>query len=427
MRHAAGATFRSLHIRNYRLFFFGQMVSLVGSWMQTVAIGWLVYTITGSPTQIGVVIAVQFIPTLFGSIPGGLIADRFDKRKVLIGTQTALALQAAVLTAVAISGAATLPVLYVLAFVQGSITTLDNPTRQSFVTEMVGRDELANAVGLNSAMFNTARILGPALGGLLIQLVGTTTCFALNAVSFLAVIGGLVAMRPSELYRGAPAPRAKGQLRAGLRYAWDEPTIRMVLAMIAVIGTLAMNFQVILPVMAKQVFQGNAGTYGLLSATIGIGSLLGALVAASRARPTVRLLTGSSLAFGVAMLLDAVAPSLGVELAALALTGAASITFMSTANATLQLASRAEMRGRVMAIYMLLFLGSTPIGGPLAGWIGERWSARWSLAVGGVACAVAAAGALPVLRRERDRPAGVVRVAPGDDAETEGVGEPAAV
>ncbi len=403
LRVATSSTFRSLRVRNYRLFFVGQLVSMVGTWMQTVALGWLVYITTGSPTQIGLITAVQFIPTLVGSIHGGLVADRFDKRKVLVWTQILFALQALVLGTVAVAGVASLPVLYLLAVVQGAITTVDNPTRQAFVTEMVGRGDLANAVGLNSAMFNTARILGPAVGGLLIEAVGTTTCFYINAVSFVAVIGGLLAMRSSELYREAPPPRAPGQLREGLRYAWEEPTIRLVLLMIALIGTFAMNFQVVLPVVAKQTFGGTAGTYGVLSAFLGAGALLGALVAASRARPTVALLTVASLGFGITMLLDALAPTLALEMVALALTGVTSITFMATANATLQLTSRPEMRGRVMALYMLLFLGSTPIGGPLVGWISGQWGARWSLAVGGVSCVAAAALAVPTLRRARHR------------------------
>jgi MFS family permease len=397
VRASASTTFRALHNRNYRLFFFGQMVSLIGTWMQTVALGWLVYEITKSPAQIGLITAVQFVPTLLGSIHGGLVADRFDKRSILICTQVAFAVQAGVLTGLAIAHAAGLPVLYALAVVQGSISTIDNPTRQAFVSEMVGMEDLTNAVGLNSAMFNMARILGPAIGGVLIDWVGTTTCFAINTVSFVAVIVGLVAMRPAELFSVAHASRDKGALRAGLRYAWEEPTLRLVLGMILVIGTLAMNFQVVLPVVAKAVFHGNAGTYGFLSAVMGFGSLGGALVAASRARPTLRLLAVSAAAFGVAMLLDAVAPSLGFEMAALTLTGVTSITFMATANATLQLTSRPEMRGRVMSIYMLFFLGSTPIGGPIVGWIGQEWSARWSLAVGGISCLVAAVWTIPAV------------------------------
>jgi MFS family permease len=390
-------TFRALHNRNYRFFFIGQLVSLVGTWMQTTALGWLVYEITHSPAQIGLITAVQFVPVLIGSVHGGLLADRFDKRKILIGTQTLFTIQALVLTVVALAHVATLPVLYALAIVQGAITTVDNPTRQAFVPEMVGQEELTNAIGLNSAMFNMARVLGPAVGGILIDAVGTTTCFALNTVSFLAVIGGLFAMRPADFFGVTRVGREKGAVRSGLRYAWEDPTLRLVLGMILVIGTFAMNFQVVLPVVAKAVFHGNAGTYGFLSAVMGVGSLGGALVAASRARPTLRLLAVSASAFGVAMLFDAVAPSLGLEMAALALTGVTSITFMATANATLQLTSRPEMRGRVMAIYMLFFLGSTPIGGPIVGWIGGEWSARWSLAVGGISCLVAAAWTVPAV------------------------------
>ena len=425
MSRLTDATFRSLRYRNYRLFFYGQLVSLVGTWMQSVALGWLVYTITKSPTQIGVVTAVQFLPTLLGSVHGGLIADRFDKRKVLVVTQTALAVQAVVLAAVTLSGLVTLPVIYVLAFTQGMATTIDNPTRQAFVSEMVGTDDLTNAVGLNSAMFNMARVLGPAIGGVLIDAVGVGTCFVLNAVSFVAVIGGLMMMRSADLFPGKRAERGKGQLREGLRYAWEEPTLRLVLIMIALIGTLAMNFTVILPVVAKQVFRGNAGTYGIMSSVLGFGALLGALVAASRAKPTTRLLAWSASAFGVMMLADALAPTLPFEMLALALTGATSITFMSTANATVQLTSRPEMRGRVMSLYMLLFLGSTPIGGPIVGWIGEHYGARWSLAIGASSCLAAAVVAMPTLTRDRKRRE--VHMSPaGSEALSGGAGEPAA-
>lgn len=425
MSRLANATFRSLRYRNYRLFFYGQLVSLIGTWMQSVALGWLVYTITKSPTQIGVVTAVQFLPTLFGSVHGGLVADRFDKRKVLVCTQTALALQAVALATVTLAGLATLPVLYALAFTQGMATTIDNPTRQAFVSEMVGTEDLTNAVGLNSAMFNMARVLGPAIGGVLIDAIGVGTCFVLNAVSFLAVIGGLLMMRSGDLFPSTRAGRGKGQLREGLRYAWEEPTLRRVLIMIALIGTLAMNFTVILPVVAKQVFHGNAGTYGVMSSVLGFGALVGALVAASRSKPTTLLLATAALAFGAMMLADALAPTLAWEMVALALTGATSITFMSTANATVQLTSRPEMRGRVMSLYMLLFLGSTPIGGPVVGWIGERYGARWSLAIGGLSCLVAAAVTVPALAEGRRRLRGSPSPTAGEAA-TAGAGEPAA-
>ncbi|HVM65814.1 MAG TPA: MFS transporter [Acidimicrobiales bacterium] len=401
VRAAASGTFRSLHNRNYRLFFGGQLVSLVGTWMQTVALAWLVLKITHSPAQVGLIIAVQFIPTLLGGMHGGLVADRFDKRKVLLTTQALFLAQAVALSAAAVAGLATLPVLYALALVLGAITAVDNPARQAFVAEMVPSEDVPNAVGLNSAMFNTARIVGPAIGGILIDLVGTTTCFMLNAVSFIAVIAGLLAMRPAEFFRGAPVTRQKGALREGLRYTWADPTLRLVMVMVALIGTLAMNFSVLLPVLAKQVFHGSAATFGMLSAVIGVGSLFGALAVASRATPTVRLLTVSAGVFGVAMLLDAFAPTLAFEVPFLVLTGVASVAFFATANATLQLKSRPELRGRVLAIYLFLFLGSTPIGGPIVGWISGQWSARWGLAVGGAACLVATVVAVPAVRGTR--------------------------
>jgi MFS family permease len=401
VRAAASGTFRSLHNRNYRLFFGGQLVSLVGTWMQTVALAWLVLKITHSPAQVGLIVAVQFVPTLLFGIHGGLVADRFDKRRVLLTTQALFLVQAVALSAVAVAGVATLPVLYGLALVLGAITAVDNPARQAFVAEMVPSEDVPNAVGLNSAMFNTARIVGPAIGGILIVLVGTTTCFMVNAVSFVAVIAVLVAMRPAEFFRGVPVPRQKGALREGLRYTWEEPSLRLVMLMVALIGTLAMNFSVLLPVLAKQVFDGSAATFGMLSAVIGVGSLFGALAVASRGTPTVRVLSGAAAVFGVAMLLDAVAPTLGFEVPFLVLTGAASVAFFATANAMLQLKSRPELRGRVLAIYLFLFLGSTPIGGPVVGWISGQWSARWGLAVGGVACLVAAVLAVPGVREAR--------------------------
>src|SRR4051794_33728990 len=405
---AGGTVFRSLRIRNYRLYFVGQIVSLTGTWMQTVALGWLVYQITGSPTQIGTVTAVQFVPVLFGSMYGGLLADRFDKRRLLLCTQVAFTVQASALAILALTGTATLPALYVISLVLGAITTIDNPVRQAFVTEMVGREELTNADGLNSAIFNSARIVGPAIAGILIELIGTTACFVINAVSFFAVIAGLLAMRPDELFRSPTTPRAKGQLKDGLRYAWHEPTLRLTLSMLAVIGTMAMNFLVVLPVLAKEVFHGNAGTYGFMTAVMGVGSLGGSLIAASRRTVSRRLLAVAATAFGITMLLDAVAMNLGVELVFLAFTGMATITFMSTANATVQLTSRPEMRGRVMSIYMLLFLGSTPIGSLIMGWISGHAGPRWSLAVGGISCLIAATFAIGMgVRRTRHELAAV--------------------
>jgi MFS family permease len=398
MRH----TFRALSNRNYRLFWSGQLVSLCGSWMQTVAIGWLVLkTLHGGGTGLGLIVAVQFLPMLVGGPWAGVVADRFDKRRILVMTQTSLAALATTLAVLTLSGVVRLWMVYGLVLLIGVAMMFDNPTRQAFVTEMVGKDDLANAVGLNSAAFNAARVVGPAIGALLIELVGTGLCFAINAASFLAVITGLLAMDPQRLYRSEPVVRARGQVRAGLRYAMNVPELRLVLGLVAIVGTFAMNFTVVIPLVAKNTFHGGAGTYGAMSAVMGLGSLVGALIAASRGRPTPTLLIGAALGLGVAMCAAAAAPSLVLEYPLLAVTGAAAITFMSTANATLQLTSRPDMRGRVMALYMVLFLGSTPIGGPIVGWIGQHAGARWSLVFGGAPSLLVALAAAPALLRSR--------------------------
>jgi MFS family permease len=332
---------------------------------------------------------------------------------------------AAVLATLTLAGSIQLWMVYGLAFLTGLANAFDNPARQAFVSEMVGEDDLTNAIGLNSAMFNGARVVGPALAGLAISLVDVGPCFAFNAISFIAVIGSLWAIRPHELQRQAPVARAKRQVREGIAYAMRTPELRMTLFLVAIVGTVAFNFNVLLPLLAKVVFHGNAGTYGIMSSVLGFGALVGALVAASRSKPTTMLLATAALAFGAMMLADAVAPTLAWEMVALALTGATSITFMSTANATVQLTSRPEMRGRVMSLYMLLFLGSTPIGGPIVGWIGERYGARWSLAIGGISCLVAAAVTVPALTAGRRQLRGIVSPEAGD-ASTAGAGEPAA-
>ena len=401
-RREFAAIFRSLHNRNYRLFFFGQLISLIGSWMQTTAVAWLVlHTLHATGTTLGLVVAVQFLPMLIGGSWAGVIADRFDKRHILLGTQTSMAVLAAVLAVLTLSGVITLPMVFALVLGIGIATMFDNPTRQAFVTEMVGSEDLTNAVGLNSTIFNAARVMGPAVAGLLILAVGTGICFALNAVSFLAVIAGLAAMRPEELHRSRPVPRAKGQIRAGLRYARSVPSLWLTLIMVAVIGTFSMNFIVIIPLIAKVTFNGNSGTYGLLASSMGLGALFGALFAARRSAPTPRLLAGAALSLGVAMLAAALAPTLWWEVLCMIACGATAITFMATANATLQLSSRADMRGRVMALYMVLFVGSTPIGGPIVGWIAQHSNPRWSLVLGGVAGLVGAAVALAPARQRQ--------------------------
>ena len=394
-------TLRSMKSRNFRLFFYGQLVSTTGTWIQTIALGWLVLRLTNSGVAVGVITALQFLPMLLLGTYGGVIADRLDKRRTLIATQSGMAVTSAALAAITIAGADSLWALYLLTFVSGAFFAVDMPVRQSFLSEMVGTDDLPNAVALNSAMFNTSRVIGPAIGALLIKLVDVGPCFAANAVSFLAVIAGLVLMRENELYRTTPVPRAKRQAREGLAYVWQTRELRATILVMAVVGTLAFNFTVVLPVLAKFTFHGDAGTYGWFSSLMGVGSVVGALGVASKLRPSAKLLVGSALAFGAVMLVGAVVPNLMSEYVLMVLLGTTSITFMATCNSTCQLTSVPEMRGRVMALYGLVFLGSTPIGGPIVGWISQDFGPRWGMAVGGIATLLAAGAMASVLLRRQ--------------------------
>jgi MFS family permease len=397
----ARRTFSSLSVRNYRLYFFGQIVSMSGTWIQSVAQMWLVYELTGSGVALGVVTALQFTPVLVAGMWGGIVADRFDKRKILIATQTAAALLAGLLGTLTALGMIELWMIYVLAFALGIVSVIEVPTRQSFVVEMVGEDQLSNAVGLNSTVFTSARVIGPAVAGLLIAGVGIAWCFLINAVSFAAVIVSMTKMDPAELHRGAPLERAPGQLREGLRYVWNTPVLRSSLLMMAIIGTIAFNFRILLPVMAEREFGGGAGTFGALSAVMGVGTVLGALFAASRRQPTRKTLIYSAIAYGVLIVIAGLAPTLTLAMIALVPMGAAGIAFVVTANSTLQLNATESMRGRVMALYSVVFLGSTPIGSPIVGWIGETFGVRAGFFISGFACLVASAYAIDVVRRER--------------------------
>jgi MFS family permease len=395
-------TFRSMRTRNYRLFAYGQLVSNSGTWMQILALGWLVLRMTNSGFAVGIVTALQFVPMLLIGTYGGVIADRYDKRNVLVLTQSGMAVSAAGLAVLTLTGSEQLWSIYLLTFMSGWFSAVDMPVRQAFVSEMVGTDDLPNAIALNSAMFNVTRIVGPGIAALLIKLVDVGPCFAINAASFVAVIAGLLMMRRSELFPSRPIARAKGQVREGLRYVWDTPQLRSTILVMAVVGTLAFNFVVVLPVMAKFTFHGDAGTYGLLTALMAGGSIFGALATASKLTPTPRLLVGSCMAFGVLMTAGAFAPRLIDEEMLIVLVGAASMTFMATANSTCQLSSTPEMRGRVMALYGLVFLGSTPIGGPIVGWISQNLGPRYGMGVGGIATILVAAAAATVLLRRRE-------------------------
>ena len=413
MRRFAGETFRSLQVRNFRLFFTGQFISQVGNWLTLIAQTLLVLDMTDSGVAVGVLTACQFGPVLVLGPWAGLIADRSDKRRLLIAMQVAGGILALILYALVATDTVELWMIYVLAFALGMVTAIDMPARQSFVIEMVGPDEVPNAVGLNSAMYNSGRIIGPAAAGVTIATLGLAPAFLANAVSFVPVIVALVMMRPEELFRREPAVRGRGEVRAGLLYAWREPTLRSTLLLVGVLGMFGFNFIVVLPLLAKFTFGGDAGLYSLFTALMAFGSLSGALISASRSKPSAAMLVGSGLAFGGLVLLTAVAPTPWMAAVVLVAVGMAMMLFMATANTTLQLNSDPAMRGRVMALYGLLFLGTTPVGGPVMGWIAETWGPRVGLAIGGSLSLVAALAAVRVrVRRRTAIPPGETHDAP---------------
>lgn len=398
-RRALARTFASLSGHNYRLWVGGQSISLVGTWMQSIAQSWLVYELTGSAAVLGTVVAVQTVPTLLLGPYAGVWVDRLDRRRLMIGLQTMMGLQAAALAVLTLTGTVALWHVYVLAAVLGLNKAVENPARQTFVHELVGPDDLRNAVTLNSVLVNAARAVGPAVAGLVIVAGGTGICFAVNAVSFVAVVTSLLRLDTSALVPTAPAPRAPGQLREGLAHVRANPELRVPLVMMALIGCLAYEFPVVLPVVASQTFGGDASTYGWLTGAMGVGAVVGGLVVAGNGRTGVPMLVRTALLFGLVLGLAAIAPSLWVALVAMGLVGMASVAFMAGGNSTLQLASAPHMRGRVMALWSVAFLGSTPIGGPIAGWVSEQWGGRGGLALGAVACLGAAAIGLPTARR----------------------------
>jgi MFS family permease len=382
---AVGRTFRSLTNRNYRLFFGSQLISWTGTWIQWVGQAWLVLRLTHSGFALGLTTAFQWLPVLLFGAWGGVLADRFHKRTLLLATNSVAGLLALILGVATVAGAASLLLIMVIAFVLGIVTAVDNPTRQAFTLEMVGPDQVPNAVSLNTLVFTIARVLGPALAAFLISTLGIGPCFLINAASFIPVLIALWAMRGSELNTTARVARARGQIREGLRYVSSVPILRTLLVMMAVVGTLTYNFHVILPLLARFTFRGGAQVYGVLSAFLGVGMLIGSLLSASRAHPTLRFLLGTGFSLGFFILVASVVPTYPLELAAMVPLGASSMAFLATLNATLQLNSSDEMRGRVMALYFVLFLGSTPIGAPIIGWMAQQFDPRVALGVGGVA------------------------------------------
>jgi len=401
---AGRATFAALAIPNYRRYFCGQAVSLIGTWMQMTAQAWLVLTLTHSATMLGLVVALQALPVLLLGPYGGVVADRVDKRRLMVVLQALMGLQALILGVLTVTGEVRFWQVAVLAVALGANNAFESPCRQSFILEMVGPGALRNAVSLNSVLMNAARTIGPAIAGVLIATVGLGVCFLLNSVSFIAVIGSLVTLHRPALRPTAPVARERGQLREGLRYASRTPELTIPLVMMVFIGMLAYEFQVTLPVLAHQVFHQGAAVFGLMTASMGVGAVVGGLYTAARGRTGLRPLLIAASAFGVLILALSAAPTLPVALVLLLFVGAASVSFTAISNTTLQLASAPNMRGRVMSLWLVAFQGSTPLGGPIIGWVCAWAGPRVGLGVGGVTCVLVALAALLFLR-SRPRPA----------------------
>ncbi|WP_253915594.1 MFS transporter [Streptomyces sp. NRRL S-31] len=391
--------FSSLKIRNYRLFFIGQVVSNTGTWMQRIAQDWLVLSLTGSSAAVGITTALQFLPMLLFGLYGGVLVDRLPKRPALLVTQTSMALTGLALAALTLTGHVQVWHVYVAAFAVGLATVVDNPARQSFVSEMVGPDQLQNAVSLNSANFQSARLVGPAVAGLMITGVGTGWAFLANGLSFAAPITGLLLMRARELHVVQRAPRGKGQLREGLRYVAGRPELIWPIVLVGFIGTFGFNFPVWLSAYADDVFRAGAGAYSLFNTLMAVGSLVGALLAARRGTARLRVLIAAALAFGALETVAAVAPSYWLFALLMVPIGIFGMTVNVTANTAVQMATDPAMRGRVMALFMMVFMGGTPLGAPVVGWITDTYGARIGFAAGGVVSVVAAGAIGLVLSR----------------------------
>jgi MFS family permease len=392
--HTAGkrSTFRALKVRNYRLFAIGAVISNTGTWMSRIAQDWLVLSLTGSSFAVGITTALQFLPMLLFGLYGGVIADRYAKRRILLCTQSALGVLGLLLAALTLGGVVQVWHVYAIAFLLGVVTVVDNPTRQTFVVEMVGPATVRNAVSLNAANFQAARLVGPAVAGVLITALGSGWAFLINGLSFGAPIAGLLLMRARELHIIQPAPRAKGQLREGLHYVAGRPELIWPIVLVGFIGTFGFNFPIWLSAYANTVFDAGAGTYGLLNSLMAAGSLIGALLAARRARTRLRMLVVAAMTFGLLECLASAVPQFWAFAALLIPIGIFGLTFNTTANASVQLATDPVMRGRVMSLYMMVFVGGTPLGGPLMGWVTDTYGARVGFLSGGLISAAAAVG-----------------------------------
>jgi MFS family permease len=398
MIRAGRVTFAALSVPNYRRYYGGQAISLIGTWMQMTAQAWLVLSLTHSSTALGLIVALQTLPVLLLGPYGGVVADRVDKRRLTIALQTAMGIQALILGVLTVTGEVQVWQIGILAALLGLNNAFENPARQSFMLEMVGPEHLRNAVSLNSVLANTARMIGPAVAGILIATVGEGVCFLVNAASFVAVVGSLVTLDLSALNSTDPTPRGRGQLREGLRYVRNTPELVVPLLMMAAVGCLTYEFQVSLPVMASRGLHVGATGFGFMTAAMGFGAVLGGLLVAARGKTGTAPLVAAAAGFGVTMSLATLAPSLPFELIALMFVGWTSISFMSMGNSTLQLTAEPGMRGRVMSLWFVSFQGSTPIGGPIVGWLMAVAGARAGLGVGAITCFVVALAGLATLR-----------------------------
>ncbi len=393
MTAALKKSFESLEVPNYRRYFTGQVVSISGNWMQSVAEVWLILSLTGSGFLVGVTTALQFLPILLVGAWGGALADRFSKRSLLLVTQMAMMVPPLILFAVTTTGAVQPWMVLVLVFVRGVLLAADNPARQAFVMEIVGPDRIVNAVSLNSVMVHSARVIGPAVAGILIATIGVAPCFGLNAVTYGVMFWALWSIDPRSVNVSPRAKKADRGVIEAVRYVRATPELGVPLMLMAIVGTLGLNFHVVLPLLAKLTFDGGATSYAVLVSSMGIGSVVGALIIGARGETGLSVIAFSALCFGAAAAIAAVMPSMATEIPVLALLGAAAVTFAAAINSTLQLVVEPEMRGRVMALYTVVFIGSTPIGGPLVGWISEAYDPRWALALAALSGLLAAATA----------------------------------